>query len=291
MIKSMTGFGKTECVLADKTVSVFVRSVNSKQLDIVFHLPVAYRDYELDFRTEIAKIAQRGKVDVTMTHATKVENIAAKINENVVAEYLNQINYIADKSGFDISKPNMLQTVLTFPGVFNIDEDIENGEEKNTVLICLRNALHEFNNFREQEGVALVTDILKHLIHIETLLLDIEPFEQTRISQIKMRIENLFNGFISEVQIDKNRFEQEMIYYLEKIDITEEKVRLKQHCDFFKQTVNEENPGRKLGFIAQEMGREINTLGSKANEVNIQRIVVEMKDALEKIKEQILNIL
>ena len=291
MIKSMTGFGKTECALADKTVSVVIRSVNSKQLDIVFHLPVAYRDYESDFRSETAKIAQRGKIDITVTCAINAENIASKINEDIVAAYLEQVNSIAAKSGFTPLMSNMLQTVLTFPGVFNIEEKIENSEEKEMILACFRNALEEFNRFREQEGAVLITDILKHVDNIETLLYNVKIFETERIKQIKLRIENLFNEFIPETQIDRNRFEQEMIYYLEKLDITEEKVRLKQHCDYFKQTVNEENPGRKLGFITQEMGREINTLGSKANEVNIQRIVVEMKDELEKIKEQVLNIL
>lgn len=287
----MTGFGKTECTLADKTVSVVIRSVNSKQLDIVFHLPVAYRDYESDFRVEIMKVAQRGKVDITLTCTANAENIASKINEDIVAAYLEQVNSIAAKSGFAPCTPNILQTVLTFPGVFNIEDKIENNEEKEAVLACFRNALQEFNCFREQEGIVLIADILKHVDNIEMLLSNIKTFEAERINQIKMRIENLFNEFIPETQIDRNRFEQEMIYYLEKLDITEEKVRLKQHCDYFRQTVNEDNPGRKMGFIAQEMGREINTLGSKANEVNIQRTVVEMKDELEKIKEQILNIL
>ena len=291
MVKSMTGFGKTECALADKTVSVIIRSINSKQLDIVFHLPFAYRDYESDFRAEIVKSAQRGKVDVTVTCTMNAENIASKINEDIVAAYLTQLNSIAAKSGFDTHTPDMLQAVLALPCVFNNEEKIENNEEKEAVLNCLRTALQEFNSFREHEGSALMVDVLKHVDAIETLLSNIEIFEKERINQIKIRIENLFNNFIPEAQIDKNRFEQEMIYYLEKLDITEEKVRLKQHCDYFRQTVNEENSGRKMGFIAQEMGREINTLGSKANDVNIQRIVVEMKDELEKIKEQVLNVL
>lgn len=291
MIKSMTGFGKTEYAFAGKIIAVLIRSVNSKQLDVMFHLPLAYRDYEADFRAEIVKIVQRGKVDIAVTRTMNDENISSKLNEDVVIAYLKHVNSIAAKSGFITHEPSILHAVLTFPGIFAIDDKVENEEEKKALFSCFQDALHKFNCFREKEGIALIADILKHVDNIEKLLSDVKLFEQERISQVKVRIENLFNEFIPEAEIDKNRFEQEMIYYLEKLDITEEKVRLKQHCDYFKQTINEENPGRKLGFIVQEMGREINTLGSKAGEVNIQRVVVEMKDELEKIKEQIFNVL
>lgn len=291
MIKSMTGFGKTEYAFAGKIIAVLIRSVNSKQLDVMFHLPLVYRDYEADFRAEIVKIVQRGKVDIAVTRTMNDENISSKLNEDVVIAYLKHVNSIAAKSGFITHEPSILHAVLTFPGIFAIDDKVENEEEKKALFGCFQDALHKFNCFREKEGIALIADILKHVDNIEKLLSDVKLFEQERISQVKVRIENLFNEFIPEAEIDKNRFEQEMIYYLEKLDITEEKVRLKQHCDYFKQTINEENPGRKLGFIVQEMGREINTLGSKAGEVNIQRVVVEMKDELEKIKEQIFNVL
>lgn len=288
----MTGFGKIECALIDRTISIAIRSINSKQLDVIFRLPPTYRDYESDFRAELVKIAQRGKIDVSISYTMNAENVASTINSKVVVAYFNELKLIAEQVGIDAcSHPDILQAVLNFPGVFDADSKTENNEEKEAVLNCFREALAKFNLYREQEGEALIADILIHVKTIEDLLLQIEPFEKERISQIKLRIENLFNEFMPSTQIDKNRFEQELIYYLEKLDITEEKVRLKQHCNYFCETVNEENPGRKMGFISQEMGREINTLGSKANDVNIQRLVVQMKDELEKIKEQILNIL
>jgi uncharacterized protein (TIGR00255 family) len=292
MIKSMTGFGKIECALVDRTISIAIRSINSKQLDIMFRLPLAYRDYEADFRAELVKIAQRGKIDVSITFTMNAENMASNINSDAIIAYFNELKLIAGRIGIDVCQSyDMLPAVLNLPGVFDADVKIENNEEKEAVLNCFREALAKFNLYREQEGEALIDDILIHVGTIENLLSQVEPFEKERINQMKMRIENLFNEFIPTAQIDRNRFEQELIYYLEKLDITEEKVRLKQHCDYFRETVNEENPGRKIGFISQEMGREINTLGSKAGDVNIQRIVVQMKDELEKIKEQILNIL
>jgi uncharacterized protein (TIGR00255 family) len=292
MIKSMTGFGKIECALVDRILSITVRSINSRQLDILFRLPPAYRDYESDFRAELAKIAQRGKIDVSVSYTMHAENMASNINGDAVVAYFSELKSIAERIGIDThSSSDMLQTVLNLPGVFDTDIKTENNEEKEVVLNCFRKALAQFNLYREQEGEALIADILIHVKTIENILLQVEPFEQGRISQVKSRIENLFNEFIPTAQIDRNRFEQELIYYLEKLDITEEKVRLKQHCDYFRETVNEENPGRKIGFISQEMGREINTLGSKASDVNIQRLVVQMKDELEKIKEQVLNIL
>jgi uncharacterized protein (TIGR00255 family) len=291
MIKSMTGFGKSECVLAEKTISIAVRSVNSKQLDFAFHLPVPYRDYESDFRSEIAKVALRGKIDITLTCAMNAGNVAANINSDAVITYLEQLKPVAEKTGVNLCSGDIVSAILELPGVFNIDEKIDDDEEKKAIINCLNSALIDFDKFRKNEGAALILDILKRVENIENLLLQVEPFEAERINQIKTRLETLFNEYVPEAQIDKNRFEQELIYYLEKLDITEEKVRLKQHCDYFRITVEEENPGRKIGFIAQEMGREINTLGSKASDANIQRIVVQMKDELEKIKEQILNIL
>ncbi|MDR2065016.1 MAG: YicC family protein [Prevotellaceae bacterium] len=291
MIKSMTGFGKIECALVDRTISITVRSINSKQFDAVFRLPAAYRDYESDFRAELVKVAQRGKIDVLISYTMTEENMASNINGNVVVAYFNEIESIAGKIGIDTRSPEIFKAALNLPGVFDVESKDTNSEEKESVLNCFREALVKFNLYREQEGEVLLSDILNHVENIEQLLLQVEQFEKERINQIKIRIENLFNEFIPSAQIDKNRFEQELIYYLEKLDITEEKVRLKQHCDYFRETVNEENPGRKTGFICQEMGREINTLGSKANDVNIQRLVIQMKDELEKIKEQILNIL
>jgi uncharacterized protein (TIGR00255 family) len=286
----MTGFGKVEYELSDRTISISIRSINSKQLDIIFRLPPAYRDYESDFRAELVKIAQRGKIDVSVSHTMNAESIASSINKDVVAAYFDEIQSIGCNIGIDVDSPNILQAILNLPGVFDTEKD-ENNREKESVLACFREALCRFNSYREQEGAALIADILNRVENIENLLQQVEPFEKERINQIKTRIENLFNEFVPEAQIDKNRFEQELIYYLEKLDITEEKVRLKQHCSYFRKTVDEENPGRKIGFICQEMGREINTLGSKANDVNIQQFVVQMKDELEKIKEQILNVL
>ncbi|MDR2652363.1 MAG: YicC family protein [Prevotellaceae bacterium] len=291
MIKSMTGFGKIECALVDRTISIAIRSINSKQLDVVFRLPSAYRDYESDFRAELIKVAQRGKIDVLISYTMNAENIASTINSDIVIAYFNELKLIADTIGIDVQSPEILKAILNLPDVFNVDNKDENNEEKEIVMNCFREALVNFNSYREQEGEALIADILNRVENIEKLLLQVEPFEKERINQVKTRIENLFNEFIPSAQVDKNRFEQELIYYLEKLDITEEKVRLKQHCDYFRETVNEENPGRKIGFICQEMGREINTLGSKASDAIIQRIVVQMKDELEKIKEQILNIL
>lgn len=287
----MTGFGKIDCALTDRTVSVVIRSVNSKQFDAVFRLPSPYRDYESDFRAELLKVARRGKIEVTVSCTMTAENMAANISSEVVIAYFNQMKSITRQTGIYARSPEILKAVMTFPGVFDADRKCENSEEKESVLNCFRQALDQFNLYREQEGEALGADILNRVENIDRLLLQLEPFEKERINQIKIRIENLFNEFIPSAQTDKNRFEQELIYYLEKLDITEEKVRLKQHCNYFRETVNEDSPGRKISFICQEMGREINTLGSKANDVNIQRLVVQMKDELEKIKEQVLNIL
>lgn len=287
----MTGYGKATAEYNDKKITIELRSVNSKQLDTTIRVPAAYREKEADIRAELLKL-QRGKIEVFVTVDSQKNISQVQINESLFADYYQQIKAIGERVGIATDSPEIIRTIIHLPEVLSSDKkDIS--EEETTVLIsCLKDAIKQFEQFREHEGAVLMTDILQRVANIEALLAKVEPYETNRIETIKNRINTNLEEVIPAASIDKNRFEQELIYYLEKIDITEEKVRLKQHCSYFRETATkEETPGRKLSFISQEIGREINTLGSKANEVNIQQLVIQMKDELEKVKEQLLNVL
>ena len=290
MIKSMTGFGKGEVALSNKKITVEIRSLNSKQLDLNVKLPALYRTFEFDIRSRVAASVTRGKTDVSVTIENTAVNTSATINKELFREYLRQMNDTLSFSGVNAAYDAIVPVIMRMPEVVSTQAEEVSDEEQAALMQALDLALEHFNSFREQEGATLIADLLRRVDKIEELKAQVEPYEKSRCETIKNRIrENLAQ---LKVDVDSNRLEQEMIFYIEKLDITEEKVRLSNHCRYFREVAaNEETAGRKLGFIAQEMGREINTLGSKANEANIQILVVKMKDELEKIKEQSLNIL
>ena len=286
----MTGFGKSEISLPTKKITVEVRSLNSKQLDLSVKLPGIYRSYEFDIRSKAAAAIVRGKSDISITVENTAVQTSATVNKELFREYLHQVSDALAFSGADAAYDAILPVVMRMPDVVSTQADDISEEEHAALMQAVDEALAHFSSFREQEGAILIADLLKHVDNIEDYKLQVEPYEQARCETIRNRIREHLAQL--QVEVDQNRLEQEMIFYIEKLDITEEKVRLKNHCRYFREVASsEEAAGRKLGFIAQEMGREINTLGSKANEANMQILVVKMKDELEKIKEQVLNIL
>ena len=289
MIKSMTGFGKSVTALNNKKITVEIRSLNSKQLDLSLKLPGKYRALEYEIRTIASKEIVRGKAEIAISVETTAVESTTSINKEMFAAYYRQIIEAQEAVGITTC-PNITEIIMRMPDVVSQEAATISEEEQTAIINGVRSALEEFNSFRQQEGAALIADLLSRVDMIEGYKNAVIPFEESRIETIRTRInENLAK---LNVEPDTNRLEQEIIYYLEKLDITEEKVRLKNHCDYFRNTAGEEEQvGRKLGFIAQEMGREINTMGSKANNADIQILVVKMKDELEKIKEQVLNIL
>ena len=290
MIKSMTGFGKGEVALPSKKITVEVRSLNSKQLDLAVRMPGIFRQKEFELRSVAAAAIQRGKADITVTVENTTVSTSATVNKEIFAEYIRQVNDALTYSGVSAEYDAIIPAVLRMPEVVSTQAEEVSAEEQTALMQAVDAALAQFNAFREQEGATLIADLLRRVDKIEELKAEVVPYEQSRCETIKNRIrENLAQ---LKVDVDSNRLEQEMIFYIEKLDITEEKVRLAAHCNYFRQVAaTEADAGRKLGFITQEMGREINTTGSKANNHDIQVLVVKMKDELEKIKEQVLNIL
>nr|WP_295896444.1 YicC/YloC family endoribonuclease [uncultured Alistipes sp.] len=290
----MTGFGKGEASFGTKKITVELRSLNSKQLDLNIKLPALYRQSETELRNFVSQRLQRGKVDVFVTVESQQTETSAHINKEVLAAYAAELREAARYAklndagvGYDSAA---LQVLMRLPDVVSVEAERVTEEESAALLAAATDAVERLDAFRVQEGAVLIADLLRRVDLIETFREEVVPFEKARTETIRARI--LDNLSKLGVEVDRNRLEQEMIYYLEKLDITEEKVRLANHCRYFREVAaGEEAPGRKLGFIAQEMGREINTMGSKANESNIQILVVRMKDELEKIKEQVLNIL
>ena len=290
MIRSMTGYGIAEQTYNAKKISVEIKTLNSKQLDLQVKLPNELRSAELDFRNRIGAKLQRGKVDVVITITDTDLTQTYHIDQDIVKAYKEQIEAISNE--LDIAPADDLATILfRMPGIFNVTAENYDEAFIEKVNETLDQALDIVDRFRIQEGNTLKKDLVHRVELILDLLGQVEPFEKNRHEVIKQRITKNLSDLTTSGQYDENRFEQELIYYLEKLDITEEKVRLRQHCNYFNESCDDDQAGKKLGFIRQEMGREINTLGSKANEVNIQRLVVMMKDELEKIKEQVLNIL
>ena len=277
MIRSMTGYGIAEQTYDTKKIVVEVKTLNSKQLDLQVKLPNELRFAELDFRNSVGAKLQRGKVDVTITVTDTDLTQSYHIDQDIVKAYKEQIESISSQLGV-APAADMAALLFRMPGIFNVPA--ENYDEAFVAKVgeTLDQALD-------------IVDLLHRVALILDLLGQVEPYEKSRHEVIKQRITKNLTELTTSGQYDENRFEKELIYYLEKLDITEEKVRLRQHCNYFNESCDDDQAGKKLGFIAQEMGREINTLGSKANEVNIQKIVVKMKDELEKIKEQVCNIL
>jgi len=254
-------------------------------------VPMIYRDREYEIRNLLSTKLTRGKVDFYINYDEKKENAAAPINAGIFKSYYQQIEAISADCNIPLSNEPVFQTILKLPDVLKIEKVEVNDEEWKALFECINAAIEKMILFRAQEGKALEKDITERVRMIEDLLVKVEPFEKQRLDAVKTKLQDSLKS-LKDVKVDNDRFEQEIIYYLEKMDVTEEKVRLRNHCEYFIKTANEDQPvGRKLGFILQEMGREINTLGSKANQAEMQKIVVLMKDELEKIKEQSLNIL
>ena len=294
MLKSMTGYGRITRVLGDKKISCEIKSLNSKQIDINFKLPANYREYELEYRSLIAKYIVRGKVDVVVAVEEDSLKNRPLINKSVIKAYYEQIKNISN----DISIPepcsdNWFRILLSMPDVYQTDTIAASNEDSAEILSVVKDSLLAFDKFRQQEGNTLESFLKERIKRISLLLTEVDKYEKERVQRIKERILDELKQLTAKSDIiDQNRLEQEMIFYIEKLDISEEKSRLKCHLEYFVNTIDaEQNQGKKLGFISQEIGREINTLGSKSNHSEIQKIVVMMKDELEQIKEQVLNVL
>ena len=293
MMKSMTGYGKVSERLNGKNFEIEIRSLNGKTLDISTKLPSNYKDKELEVRSLIASKLERGKVDFLLSYTIEdPAQEALKINESLLDAYYNKVLSLTEKYGFEADKNLIFTSLLRMPDIQRLEAEKVSEEEWSEIERLITKTIDNLDSFRTQEGQNLKKDFIKRINLILGYLNEVEPLEKNRINIIRERIIQKFEDLNSTVDFDKNRLEQELIYYIEKLDITEEKVRLRNHCAYFIENLDSEvSAGKKLGFIAQEMGREINTLGSKANDAEIQRYVVMMKDELEKIKEQVLNIL
>ncbi len=291
MIKSMTGYGKQIIELPAKKITIEIKSLNSKTLDINTKISNGYKVKEFEIRSETGKILERGKIDISLSSENTSDILPYSLNKNLARKYYQELKALSDELG-ENNFSDFLPIILKMPDVLVTEKEDVDESEWEAIKQCLLDTLNQLDEFRILEGELLKKDIVNRINLILELLKEVEPFEIQRITLLKNRLHKSLGDITEEVKIDENRFEQEIIYYLEKLDITEEKVRLKKHCDYFLESLEEPvSQGKKLSFITQEIGREINTLGSKANEVNIQKIVVRMKDELEKIKEQLANIL
>ena len=291
MQKSMTGFGKAEVKLENKSIIAEIRSLNSKQLDLAVKMPSIYRSVEAEVRSLLAKQLVRGKVDLFVSVESNEVQSAAQVDKEQFRAYLSQVTEACALAGVEPSYDQIVAAVLRMPNVVNAN-DVQTASEAElqAVVQAVSEAAAHLDEFRSQEGEVLMEDLLRRVDKIWAYREQITPYEESRTAAVRERI---LDGIAKlGVEVDNNRLEQEMIFYIEKLDITEERVRLHNHCKYFHEVASEEpQAGRKLGFIAQEMGREINTTGSKANDHEIQKLVVQMKDELEKIKEQVLNVL
>ncbi|MBK7214414.1 MAG: YicC family protein [Bacteroidales bacterium] len=295
MIKSMTGFGKSVAETGSKSVTLEIRSLNSKQLDLNVRIPQVYRDKEFEIRAEISKVLERGKVDFTITLDSDADSSLSGINKSLARQYHREILELAEELKTPVGD-DLITSILKMPDVLKTEKVSLDESEWLLVKAALADCLKQADLFRKEEGKLLGNDMVMRIRTILSLLEAVTPFEKSRIQSLRERFERNQSEFVAGRpgldKFDENRFEQEIFWYLERLDITEEKIRLKKHCDYFIETLNsEESNGRKLGFVTQEIGREINTLGSKASDAEIQKIVVQMKDELEKIKEQLGNIL
>ena len=291
MIQSMTGYGKATAETGNRKVIIEIKSLNSKAMDISAKIIPAYRDKELDIRSRITAALERGKVDFALYIDVAAATGAQTINEAVFNNYLKQIESIALKTDYRVPD-DIISTILRMPEVLDANQQDEvSDEEWQAVSKAVDQAINALVEYRKVEGAALEKKFREKISNISALLKSVEPYEQERVAKIKERIRTTMQNTVGG-NYDENRFEQEMIFYIEKLDISEEKQRLSNHLEYFIKTLEEgHGQGKKLGFIAQEMGREINTLGSKSNQAEMQNIVVRMKDELEQIKEQVLNVL
>jgi len=291
MIKSMTGYGKISKIIESKKVTVEIKSLNSKSFNLYIKIPEEYNEKELEIRNIIFNSLSGGKINFMLT--VEDENITSKrLNKAVINSYIKELTELAELNGLNAEKQNLIQAILKLPDVLKNDEKEVHKYEWTKIAEVIKQTITNLDNFRIQEGDALEKDIIDKVKNIEYLIPEVEKYEGARIETTSNRIKSKLNDFFSGDEQNKERFEQEIIYYLDKFDLNEEKTRLINHCQYFYETAKLNEPsGTKLGFIAQEMGREINTIGSKANHTEIQKIVVNMKDNLGKIKEQLLNVL
>ena len=287
----MTGFGKATCEYGNKKIVAEIKSLNSKQADISTRITGLYREKEIEIRNEIMQLLERGKIDFSLYFDNSNKEAATKINPSVVASYYEQITAIAQQTGIEVPA-NWFEILLRLPDVMKSELEQLDEAEWLEVKKTIRAAVAQLEEFRVQEGKVLENVFRTKIASINSLLEQIAPFEAERVEKVKSRLDENLQAISDKIDYDKNRLEQELIFYIEKLDVSEEKVRLNNHLQYFIETLeHEKSPGKKLGFIAQEIGREINTLGSKANHSEMQKIVVLMKDELEQIKEQILNVL
>ncbi|MFR9620345.1 MAG: YicC/YloC family endoribonuclease [Rikenellaceae bacterium] len=293
MIRSMTGFGRGETIVENKIITVEIRTVNSKQLDLSLRMPSAYRTAEVDMRATLTRDVQRGKCELSLSvTSSAAAATSSSINTELFTSYCQQIVSAFESAGVESAAltQEVALAALRMPDVMATPTETLSDAEREAAITAMCAAIVHLNEFRQQEGAILIADLLRRVDLIEGYLGDVSLYDQPRIEAIRERIRE--HVAKERIVLDNGRLEAEMIFYVEKLDVTEEKVRLKSHCDYFREVAAEEQGvGRKLGFIAQEMGREINTLGSKSNDAQMQRLVVQMKDELEKIKEQVLNIL
>ncbi len=286
MIVSMTGFGKAFLQLPTKKITVEVKSLNSKGLDLNVRMPSAYREMELSLRNEISQKLERGKIDFSLYIEITGEETPAKVNGPIVRGYIAQMKEILPNA----DETELMKMAVRMPDALKTEREEIDESEMETIKKLTEEALKNITSFRKDEGLALENEFKLRIANIEKLMNDAVSYDAERVETVKTRLRTALDEL--EANVDETRFEQELIFYLEKYDITEEKVRLKNHLDYFLQTMNAPDAnGRKLGFITQEMGREINTMGSKSNHSEMQKLVVMMKDELEKIKEQVLNVL
>jgi uncharacterized protein (TIGR00255 family) len=287
----MTGYGKAVRALNNHTVNVEIKCLNSKQADIYLKLPAPYREGENEVRNELGRALQRGKIEVAIWLETEGADRTVTLNQGVILDYLEQMKALGgsiELLGVDVTLP----VIMRLPDVIKVEKQDFNEEEWKLVMETVRQCIEEVDRFRLQEGHSIGEDIRERIRIILDRLSRIRAVEKNRIERVRDRMKLALKEITDRIKVDENRFEQELIYYIEKLDINEEMVRLQNHCNYLMETLEvEESPGRKIGFISQEIGREINTIGSKANDSDIQRLVVEMKDELEKLKEQSLNVL
>ena len=286
MIQSMTGFGKATLQLPTKKITVEVKSLNSKGLDLSVRMPSVYREMELGLRNEISLALERGKIDFSIYIESTAEQTSTKVNVPIVKAYMAQLREVYG----DANEIELMKMAVRMPDTMKMEREEINENDWLEIQKVIKEAISNILNFRQAEGVSLENEFQLRISNIRKYMTDALALDPERVQAIKDRLQTAIAEL--KVNVDENRFEQELIYYLEKLDITEEKVRLTNHLDYFLETINgKEANGRKLGFITQEMGREINTMGSKSNHAQMQKLVVMMKDELEKIKEQVLNVL
>lgn len=287
----MTGYGKAEGSYLNKNITIEIRALNSKQSDINLKLPSALKEKEIELRKRVGEYLGRGKISGLVLYEVTGQDQAATLNQAVIKNYIKQIKRISDDQRINFDS-RLLQTALQMPEAFEKEEEELRQEEWNVVWQTMEEALQEVIRFREQEGQAIENDFRGRIEALRNFLQQIDPHDKARVERIREKLQEKLKAYRNNFEVDQNRFEQELVYYLEKLDITEEKVRLENHFSYFLELLSQQEPvGKKLNFLTQEIGREINTIGSKSNDYEMQRLVVQMKDELEKIREQVMNVL